>query len=233
MRRIATAAIALCLMGGTAAQADPGHDNNGGHDSGSHNNSGHNDGGHNNGGQPHLTPHIFEGGPPNVQHGAPQVFEHNVRGGPPNPQQNNVPQVYERHYEGVRHDQGPQVYEHRDQGVPQGREFHNFGAPGFHPGGERPRYNPEFFPRIFHPQERFEWRGGHWRGPPGWYYRTWYYGQILPWGWFDEGYWISDYWFYDLPVPPYGYEWVRNGPDALLVDLRSGMIVEVVPGIFY
>ncbi len=109
----------------------------------------------------------------------------------------------------------------------------NFGAPGFHPGGERPRYNPEFFPRIFHPQERFEWRGGHWRGPPGWYYRTWYYGQILPWGWFDEGYWISDYWFYDLPVPPYGYEWVRNGPDALLVDLRSGMIVEVVPGIFY
>jgi Ni/Co efflux regulator RcnB len=254
MRRIATAAIALCLMGGTAALAEPGHNdgghNDGGHNDGGHHDSGHNDSGHNNGG------HSNGGQPQNVQHGAPQMFERSVQGGPPNPQHNDAPQVYERHFDRGQHDQGqqlddrhfdrgqrdlgPQVFEHRDRGDQQGRDFHNddrfrpdFGAPGFRPGGDRPRYSPEFFPRMFHPRERFEWRDGHWRGPPGWYYRSWFYGEILPWGWFDEGYWINDYWFYDLPVPPYGFEWIRSGPDVLLVDLRSGMIVEVVPGIFY
>jgi hypothetical protein len=34
-------------------------------------------------------------------------------------------------------------------------------------------------------------------------------------------------------VPPYGYEWIRNGPDALLVDIGSGEVVSSVPGIFY
>ena len=166
------------------------------------------------------------------------MFEHNVQG-PPNPQQNNVPQVYERHYErgpqngpSNNNNNGAQVYEHQFHGAPN--NFHpEFGAPGFHPGSERPRYNPDFFPRIFHPRERFQWREGHWRGPPGWYYRSWFYGQILPWGWFAQDYWISDYWDYDLPVPPYGYEWVRNGPDALLVNIGTGFVAEVVPGIFY
>ena len=223
MKRIATAAFAICLLSGTSALAQPDHHDKGDHDNGGqHNNNG---GQHNNGGQ--------------QQHFNPQSFQHSfgpqgVQGAP----QHNNPQVYR--YQGQtqfygQHNQGsqnnPQVYQHHFQGT---QNFHpQFGAPGFHPGGQRPHYAPQFFPRVFHPESRFEWRGGFWRGPPGWYYHSWFYGQFLPYGWFGSPWWINDYWYYDLPVPPYGYEWIRNGPDALLVNVDTGMIVEVVPGIFY
>jgi Ni/Co efflux regulator RcnB len=107
-----------------------------------------------------------------------------------------------------------------------------WGAPGFTPGGARPRYNSQFFPRVFHPERRYHWRG-EWYAPRGFYYRHWVYGDRLPWGWFDQDYWIDDYYSYDLPVPPYGYEWIRLGPDAVLVDLETGMVVETVYGLFY
>jgi Ni/Co efflux regulator RcnB len=113
----------------------------------------------------------------------------------------------------------------------QGRP--SFGAPGFRPGGVRPQYNAQFFPRSFNPGARFNWRGGAWYGPQGYSYRPWYYGQILPFGWFTAQWYINDYYDYQLPVPPYGYEWIRNGPDALLVNIDSGMVAEDVPGIFY
>jgi hypothetical protein len=242
MKRIATAALAVCLFSGTAALADSDRDR------GSHNSGSHNSGSHNSGGQPHGNPqvHSFQG-PQSVQHnnsqqiferhyqGAPnnnepQVYEHHYQGAP----NTNEPQVYEHHYQGGPSNNNPQVYEHHYQGGPQSGNFHPaFGAPGFQPGGERPRYNPEWFPRVFHSGERFHWREGFWRGPPGWYYHTWFYGQILPYGWFAPDWWINDYWDYDLPVPPYGYEWVRNGPDAMLVNIDTGFVAEVVPGIFY
>ena len=43
---------------------------------------------------------------------------------------------------------------------------------------------------------------------------------------------MLDYWLFGLDVPPYGYEWVRYGPDALLIDLRSGEVIQVVYGRF-
>lgn len=200
MKRIATAALAVCLLSGTAAlaQPQPQHNNN-------NNNGGHNNGVHNNGGQPHYSPQV-----------------HNFQGGP----HNNTPQIVQHNFQG-----GPQVYQY-NQGGPQ--NFHpGIGAPGFNPGGPRPHYSPQFFPHVFNPGARFHWRGGFWRGPPGWYYHSWYYGQYLPYGWFASEWWINDYWDYDLPVPPYGYEWVRNGPDALLINVYTGFVAEVVPGIFY
>lgn len=108
----------------------------------------------------------------------------------------------------------------------------NFGAPGFAPGGPRPHYAPQFFPHAIYPQERFHWRGD-WAPPPGFYYRHWVYGDHLPWGWFDQSFWIDDYYDYGLAVPPYGYEWIRVGPDAVLVDLSSGLVVSTVYGAFY
>jgi Ni/Co efflux regulator RcnB len=256
MKRIATAAMAVCLLSGTAALADSDHGNAGhsgghsdsGHNDGGHNSGrnegGHNEGSHNDGGQPHFTPQLrsFQ----SVQHNnAPQVFERRFQEGQPSMPRDNGVQTFDRRDNGPQvfehRDHGPQVFEHRDAG-PEGRghdrgdrrDFHpEFGAPGFHPGGERPRYDADDFPRVFHPNERFEWREGHWRGPEGWFYRPWFYGEVLPWGWFAPNWWINDYWDYELPVPPYGYEWVRNGPDALLVDERTGVVVEVVPDIFY
>ena len=105
--------------------------------------------------------------------------------------------------------------------------------PGLRPGGQRPQYNPQFFPHSFHSTQRYQWRGGNWRAPNGYYARHWRYGDRLPWGWYSQSYWVDDYDYYDLAVPPFGYEWVRLGPDALLVDQSDGEVVSVVRGIFY
>jgi len=110
-----------------------------------------------------------------------------------------------------------------------------FGAPGFAPsGGDRPRYDPQFFPQHVRPAQRFRWSSDHaWAPQPGFYPHHWRYGDYLPEGWFAPGFWIYDYDSYSLPVPPYGYEWVRYGADALLVDTYSGEVVETVYGLFY
>jgi hypothetical protein len=116
-----------------------------------------------------------------------------------------------------------------------GRAFHSKfgGAPGFRPGGARPSYNPRFFPRSVNAGVRFHWRAGFWAGPPGWHYRRFFFGAFFPIVWCGPAWWINDYWWYELPVPPWGYAWVRNGPDALLINIRTGYIVEVVYGVFY
>ena len=34
-------------------------------------------------------------------------------------------------------------------------------------------------------------------------------------------------------APPWGYEWVRYGPDAVLIDVRTGQILQVRYGVFW
>lgn len=54
-------------------------------------------------------------------------------------------------------------------------------------------------------------------------------GSIL----YQDQYWINDPGYYRLP-PAYGpYRWVRYYNDALLVDIRSGMVVDVIYDIFW
>ena len=99
---------------------------------------------------------------------------------------------------------------------------------------DRPRYNEQYFPHQIRPAQRYHWGGDReWAGQPGYYHRHWRYGDFLPDGWFGSAFWIGDWASYDLPVPPYGYEWVRVGPDAVLVDTYSGEVVSTVYGLFY
>ncbi|WP_239017833.1 RcnB family protein [Sphingomonas aracearum] len=50
---------------------------------------------------------------------------------------------------------------------------------------------------------------------------------------FDQSYWIDDPISYRLP-PAYGpYRWVRYYNDALLVDVRSGQVVDAIYDIFW
>jgi Ni/Co efflux regulator RcnB len=73
---------------------------------------------------------------------------------------------------------------------------------------------------------------GPYRAPPGWRARRWTYGQILPRAFWAAQYVMADYWLFGLEVPPVGYEWVRYGPDALLVNVTNGQILEVEYGVF-
>ena len=72
-----------------------------------------------------------------------------------------------------------------------------------------------------------------WRPPSGFYVRSWGYGDFYPRSWFGPSYWILDPWQYDLPLPPPGFDWVRSGSDALLIDQYTGRIVQVVRNIFW
>ena len=73
---------------------------------------------------------------------------------------------------------------------------------------------------------------GPYRRPAGWAPHHWAYGQILPRGYRAAPYLIADYWLFALEVPPAGYEWVRDGNDALLIDTNSGEILQVEYGVF-
>ncbi len=83
-----------------------------------------------------------------------------------------------------------------------------YGGPIFHPGPIGP--------------------GPYW--PVG--FHRWGYGEYLPPALFAPAAYVVDYASYELGAPPADCEWVRNGPDALLVNLDTGMVIQVVPGAF-
>jgi len=68
--------------------------------------------------------------------------------------------------------------------------------------------------------------------PRGWAYRRWAVGAYLPLFFIASPY-IVDWEWIGLPPPPPGYEWVRYGPDALLVNRFTGPVLDVVYGVFY
>ncbi|MDE2466542.1 MAG: RcnB family protein [Alphaproteobacteria bacterium] len=57
--------------------------------------------------------------------------------------------------------------------------------------------------------------------------------MYLPYLFWTRNYWIDNYWTFGLPQPPYGYAWVREGNDALLINEQDGYILQVVYGVFY
>ena len=78
---------------------------------------------------------------------------------------------------------------------------------------------------------RFHW--GSYRRPRGWYDHRWVFGERLPFFFWTHNYWLTSWWLFGLPIPPVGCEWVRVGNDALLIDTRTGEIIQVVYNIFW
>lgn len=95
----------------------------------------------------------------------------------------------------------------------------------------RPEWRPGAYPPAFRSHHRYHVRP--YRRPPHFYVRAWSFGEFLPPAWYGPEYLIEDWWIYGLPAPPYGYDWVRVGQDALLVDDYSGRIVQVVRYLFW
>jgi Ni/Co efflux regulator RcnB len=94
----------------------------------------------------------------------------------------------------------------------------------------RTPYDGSAFPRVFQATRHFS--VAPYVYPGGWYYRSWGYGDFLPRGWFAPGYYL-DWGSYGLPPPPAGCEWIQEGTDALLVDVWTGEVLSVEPGVFY
>lgn len=96
---------------------------------------------------------------------------------------------------------------------------------------DRPQWRPGVYPRAFFSVQRYYARP--YVRPPRFYVRVWNFGDYLPSAWFGPDYVIDDWWNFDLPPPPYGYDWVRVGDDAFLVDGYTGRIVQVVRQLFW
>ena len=76
-------------------------------------------------------------------------------------------------------------------------------------------------------------RGPAYHYPPGFRYRRWAAGAILPSIFLSSAYYYNNYPALGLSPPPPGYQWVRYGSDLLLVNIATGRIADVVDGAFY
>jgi Ni/Co efflux regulator RcnB len=109
----------------------------------------------------------------------------------------------------------------------------NDNRPGYNSFGNQRRDYSNFrdYHRGFNAERRF--RGPSYRRPQGWYARRWSFGDILPGLFWGQQYWLNNYVAYDLPSPPPGTVWVRNGDDALLIDRYTGEVISIRYSVFY
>lgn len=96
-------------------------------------------------------------------------------------------------------------------------------------------------------QDRRDWRGddwrgyrqanrhiysrGHWRAPFA--YRTFRPGLTIGVNYYSPNYFISDPYRYRLPYARPGLRWVRHYDDVLLVDVRRGIVVDVIRNFYW
>ena len=81
---------------------------------------------------------------------------------------------------------------------------------------------------------RHVYRLGNYHAPyRGYYYRPLSIGFMLDSLFFSSRYWINDPWQYRLPSAYGPYRWVRYYDDALLVDIYSGEVVDVIRDFFW
>jgi hypothetical protein len=77
------------------------------------------------------------------------------------------------------------------------------------------------------------YRLGNYYDPYGWTYRRWTVGYSLWPSYYGSHYWLNDPSMYRLP-PVYGpYRWVRYYDDALLVNIYTGHVVDVIYNFFW
>ena len=132
--------------------------------------------------------------------------------------------------------------EHRDDHRPEAHGGPH--APEPHPGpqGYQRMREPEGWNNRPHDFDRGAYQHnfqaarsfhiGPYHRPPGWRDHHWVFGEILPRAYWGPEYLIADYWLFALEVPPAGYEWVRDGADAMLISIADGTILQVEYGVF-
>jgi hypothetical protein len=112
-------------------------------------------------------------------------------------------------------------------------DWHNY-QPGHRPADWNSRnHNVDFRAYQWNRTAQIRYHYRPYEPPHGYYYRRWAYGQIFPTIFWTQNYWLTDYYTFGLDNPPYGYVWVRYGPDALLVNVYDGQILSVEYNVFY
>ena len=134
-------------------------------------------------------------------------------------------------YGDVRHDRGEVRHDRRD--LAQARRYGDRGdmRDARHDLREDRRETREDWRdyRRSHPEA---FRGGGYAGPRGWAYRPVEAGYRFQPAYYGQRYWVDPV-RYRLPAAPGYGRWVRYGNDVVLVNIRTGQVIEVHRGFFY
>ena len=117
---------------------------------------------------------------------------------------------------------------------------------GFQSGTHRDHYDGRYtrWSHDWRHDRRYDWyhhrnrhrslfRIGFYYDPFGWNYRRWSVGSHIWPSYYRSRFWLNDPWQYRLP-PAYGpYRWVRYWDDALLVNIYTGEVVDVIHNFFW
>lgn len=93
--------------------------------------------------------------------------------------------------------------------------------------------------RRWNRHDRRDWRRdhrrvyarGHWRAP--FRYHAFRTGIRIAPIYYSSRYYISDPYRYRLPAPGYYQRWVRHYDDVLLIDIRTGMVLDVIRNFYW
>jgi len=102
--------------------------------------------------------------------------------------------------------------------------------PGLHGG---PVAGPHGGPLTFRGHEIHRAHLAPFVYPPGYRYQRWAAGMALPPLFLVPAYFYADWAALGLVAPEAGFQWVRYGPDLLLVNVTTGQVVDAVYGVFY
>lgn len=112
-------------------------------------------------------------------------------------------------------------------------------------GNEPGRWGGPAFDRGWRSDRRYDWHGwrdshrdlfrGRYRAPYGWRdgYRSVGRGFFLEPFFYGSNYWLDDPYAYRLPPVSWPMQWVRYYDDALLVDVTTGEVIDVIQGFFF
>lgn len=189
------------------------------------------------GSEPQHQPQVQQRPAPVEQQHQPQVQQR-----PPPVEQQHQPQepqrpqpVQQQHQPQLQQQAQPQVQQHALPPVQHPSSPSGTAGLALRPGpsgagssrsGSAPVRDSHAAAYSYHGQSYAPFRTGPYRWPNGMRYRHYGIGAYLPLGLIVSAYVIADWMDYGLAPPPPGYEWVRYGPDVLLVDPATGQIVD-------
>ena len=135
-----------------------------------------------------------------------------------------------RDWDGNRSGRHDGRWDGRDRRSWERRDWHN----DWNRRGWTSRYDYRNYRRDWH--NGYAWRrynhGSRYVRPYGYRDFRWSIGVRMPSVYYVPDYYI-DWRAYDLAPPPYGYHWVRVDRDVYLVEIRTGLILDVVYDLFY
>ncbi|WP_037498150.1 RcnB family protein [Sphingomonas jaspsi] len=121
----------------------------------------------------------------------------------------------------------------RDRVIRDGRQVETHRDDRHHDWNRDWRNNHQYDWRRYRDRNRFVFRIGTYYDPYRYGYRRFSIGYNLWPSYYGSNYWLNDPWMYRLP-PAYGpYRWVRYYDDALLVNIYTGQVVDVIYSFFW